>query len=99
MDMQSQLDHPACHVCYGRHCEILYVCTFAFVIRLALTMMNSIHHPFLLSDNRHYTFYVWHRIYMYHWLAQYLLVPAYLACAWAWYLRVGRLSFSLLKFG
>ncbi|KAF5374744.1 hypothetical protein D9758_000109 [Tetrapyrgos nigripes] len=38
----------------------------------------TIHHPFLLSDNRHYTFYVWHRIYMAHWMAPYLLVPAYL---------------------
>ncbi|KAG7098940.1 hypothetical protein E1B28_000830 [Marasmius oreades] len=49
----------------------------------------TIHHPFLLSDNRHYTFYVWHRIYMSHWTVPYLLIPGYLACAWAWFLRVG----------
>ncbi|KAK7468591.1 glucosyltransferase [Stygiomarasmius scandens] len=50
----------------------------------------TIHHPFLLSDNRHYTFYVWHRIFMVHWTAPYLLVPGYLICGWAWFLRVGR---------
>jgi alpha-1,2-glucosyltransferase len=48
-----------------------------------------IHHPFLLSDNRHYTFYVWRRVYMLHPLVPYLLVPGYLACAWAWFLRAG----------
>lgn len=48
-----------------------------------------IHHPFLLSDNRHYTFYVWKRIYMLHPLVPYLLVPVYIVCGWAWFLRVG----------
>jgi len=48
----------------------------------------TIHHPFLLSDNRHYTFYVWRRIYMFHPLVPYLLVPIYLACTWAWFLRI-----------
>jgi len=50
--------------------------------------LYTIHHPFLLSDNRHYTFYVWRRIFMLHPVVPYLLVPIYLACAWAWYLRV-----------
>ncbi|KAJ7823566.1 glucosyltransferase [Mycena olivaceomarginata] len=32
---------------------------------MAVTVnLFTIHHPFLLSDNRHYTFYIWHRIYM-----------------------------------
>ena len=50
---------------------------------------SRIHHPFLLSDNRHYTFYVWRRVYMVHPIMPYALVPVYLACAWAWWLRVG----------
>ncbi|KAF9481684.1 glucosyltransferase [Pholiota conissans] len=49
----------------------------------------TIHHPFLLSDNRHYTFYVWRRVYMLHPAVPYALVPVYLACAWAWFLRIG----------
>ena len=48
-----------------------------------------IHHPFLLSDNRHYTFYVWRRIFLVHPLAPYLLIPGYIVCAWIWFLRVG----------
>ncbi|KAL0950710.1 hypothetical protein HGRIS_007486 [Hohenbuehelia grisea] len=50
----------------------------------------TIHHPFLLSDNRHYTFYVWRRIYMLHPIVPHLLIPGYIACAWAWFLRVGQ---------
>ncbi|KAF9072739.1 glucosyltransferase [Rhodocollybia butyracea] len=64
--------------------------TAVILAAMLLTVkLYTIHHPFLLSDNRHYTFYVWHRIYMLHWIAPYLLVPAYLACACAWFLRVG----------
>jgi len=48
-----------------------------------------IHHPFLLSDNRHYTFYVWRRIFLVHPLVPYLLIPGYIVCAWIWFLRVG----------
>ena len=32
---------------------------------------------------------MWRRIYRFHPLVPYLLVPAYLACVWAWYLRAG----------
>ncbi|KAJ7169447.1 glucosyltransferase [Mycena filopes] len=56
---------------------------------MAVTVnLYTIHHPFLLSDNRHYTFYIWHRVYM-RYPAPYLLIPIYIACAWAWFLRVG----------
>ncbi|KAH9982705.1 glucosyltransferase [Lactifluus volemus] len=50
----------------------------------------TIHHPFLLSDNRHYTFYVWRRVFLLHPIVPYLLIPGYIACAWIWFLRVGR---------
>ncbi len=52
-------------------------------------MGTRIQHPFLLSDNRHYTFYIWRRVFLLHPLIPYLLVPGYIACAWAWYLRIG----------
>ncbi|KIJ22240.1 glycosyltransferase family 59 protein [Paxillus involutus ATCC 200175] len=48
----------------------------------------TIHHPFLLADNRHYTFYVWRRVFMLHRIVPYLFIPGYQACAWAWWLRV-----------
>jgi alpha-1,2-glucosyltransferase len=55
--------------------------TFEFTFR--------IHHPFLLSDNRHYTFYVWRRIFLLHPVVPYLFIPGYIVCAWTWFLRVG----------
>ncbi|KAH7927410.1 glycosyltransferase family 59 protein [Leucogyrophana mollusca] len=60
-------------------------------VLMAVTIHRfTIHHPFLLSDNRHYTFYVWRRVFMVHPLAPYLFIPGYQACAWAWWLRVAR---------
>ncbi|EIW86477.1 glycosyltransferase family 59 protein [Coniophora puteana RWD-64-598 SS2] len=50
----------------------------------------TIHHPFLLSDNRHYTFYVWRRIFMLHPVVPYLFIPGYQVCAWAWWLRTAQ---------
>ena len=42
-------------------------------------------HMFLLSDNRHYTFYVWSRLIRRFELARYLLTPVYLACVYLIY--------------
>jgi alpha-1,2-glucosyltransferase len=53
------------------------------------TFPYRIQHPFLLADNRHYTFYIWRRVYLAHWTVPYLLAPLYLACAWAWFIRIG----------
>lgn len=39
-------------------------------------------HPFLLSDNRHYSFYVWKNIYRRHPLARYALIPGYIGASW-----------------
>lgn len=37
----------------------------------------SIAHPYLLADNRHYTFYLWRKIINVHWSTKYLMVPVY----------------------
>lgn len=54
-----------------------------------IDMLRRIDHPFLLADNRHYTFYIWRRLFKFHFMVPYLLAPIYLACAWAWFLRLG----------
>ncbi|CCM00335.1 uncharacterized protein FIBRA_02365 [Fibroporia radiculosa] len=65
--------------------------TALVAIAMSVTIHEfTIHHPFLLSDNRHYTFYVWRRVFLLHPLMPYVLIPGYMACAWAWYLRIGR---------
>ncbi|TFK76758.1 glucosyltransferase [Pluteus cervinus] len=67
------------------------VFTVVISIVMAVTInLFTIHHPFLLSDNRHYTFYVWRRVFMFHHVVPYLFIPGYVACGWAWFLRVGQ---------
>jgi len=39
-------------------------------------------HPYLLADNRHYTFYIWQRTFQRHPWFKYSMVPVYYAIAW-----------------
>lgn len=49
------------------------------LVTLYLIHKYTFEHPFLLSDNRHYTFYIWKNIYRRHRIVRYLLAPAYVA--------------------
>ncbi len=40
-------------------------------------------HRYLLADNRHYTFYVWHRVYKRHEYVKFALIPGYLFAWWS----------------
>jgi alpha-1,2-glucosyltransferase len=62
-----------------------FVCSLIAIVN---AYWVRIQHPFLF-DNRHYTFYVWRRVFKLHQVMPYLMVPGYLACIWAWFLRVG----------
>lgn len=42
-------------------------------------------HPYLLADNRHYTFYLWQRLFQRDWRVKYALTPAYLYCLHFWW--------------
>ena len=48
-----------------------------------MVFMFTQEHPYLLADNRHYTFYVWSKIYRCFHLARYLLIPVYMYALWA----------------
>ncbi|KZS96161.1 glucosyltransferase [Sistotremastrum niveocremeum HHB9708] len=64
--------------------------TIVITIIVAGTIQRyTIHHPFLLSDNRHYTFYVWQRIFRRHPVIPILVAPVYVICAVAWFVRIG----------
>ncbi|KAJ4842680.1 hypothetical protein Tsubulata_014902 [Turnera subulata] len=54
-------------------CQILA----ALITGLLSVHFFSVAHPYLLADNRHYTFYLWRRVIKAHWLMKYLLVPVY----------------------
>ncbi|OLY84482.1 Dol-P-Glc:Glc(2)Man(9)GlcNAc(2)-PP-Dol alpha-1,2-glucosyltransferase [Smittium mucronatum] len=41
-----------------------------------------IEHPFILSDNRHFSFYIWKDVYRRHYLIRYILVPVYFYAGW-----------------
>lgn len=74
---------------FGGKIRVL-ITAFVSIIMAVTVKFYTIHHPFLLADNRHYTFYLWRRIYKLHPMVPYVLIPVYIACAWAWFLRVGR---------
>lgn len=44
---------------------------------LVVVHFNTVTHPYLLADNRHYTFYVWNRWYGKYSFAKYVSVPVY----------------------
>lgn len=39
---------------------------------------NTIVHPYMLADNRHYTFYVWKNFYQRYPMIRYAIIPAYI---------------------
>ncbi|KAG8826024.1 glucosyltransferase [Serendipita sp. 401] len=66
------------------------------ILIMACVQLFTIHHPFILSDNRHYTFYIWKRVLFRHRFIPFLMSPLYLACWWAWWIRVGSVQ-SMLR--
>ena len=58
-----------------RHKKITFLC---MVVCILVVHYNTMAHPYLLADNRHYSFYFWNRIYLSNDLYKYLLVPVYI---------------------
>lgn len=57
--------------------------TVGFTIATVLTIWRlSPVHPFMLADNRHYTFYIWRKFFLRHHLAKFLPTPLYLFTGW-----------------
>lgn len=58
----------------------LYTYSFviAIIVCLVIVYFNTLVHPYMLADNRHYLFYVWNRFYGKYTLFRYLIVPVYL---------------------
>lgn len=48
------------------------------IIMALIVHFNTMAHPYLLADNRHYTFYIWRKIIARHWTIKFLLIPAYI---------------------
>ena len=52
--------------------------SLAAVVILMIVHYNTLAHPYLLADNRHFTFYIWRRVIMRHGAVKYLLSPVYM---------------------
>lgn len=55
---------------------------------------RSIAHPYLLADNRHYTFYFWRKIIQAHWASKYLMIPL---CVYGWFSMGSILGLTMLS--
>ncbi|KRT80872.1 hypothetical protein AMK59_5080, partial [Oryctes borbonicus] len=62
---------------YVKKTGILYVLS-AIAIMVIIVRINTLVHPYLLADNRHYTFYIWKRFYENIPLFRYIVIPIYL---------------------
>ncbi|KAJ8941256.1 hypothetical protein NQ314_010454 [Rhamnusium bicolor] len=55
------------------------------LIGVLVVYVNTLVHPYMLADNRHYLFYVWNRFYEKYALFRYCMVPIYV---FAWYVII-----------
>ncbi|TGZ75467.1 hypothetical protein CRM22_000356 [Opisthorchis felineus] len=69
---------------------IVYVCLFLILVCLiVLTLAHLSHvHPYLLADNRHYTFYIWRRVINRTPLVHYSFSVVYALCFVYWLSRL-----------
>lgn len=58
-------------------CQKWYIVAIATALFAVIVKLNTIVHPYLLADNRHYTFYVWNKFYGKYALARYAITPVY----------------------
>eukprot|EP00879_Flechtneria_rotunda_P011023 GHRR01011518.1.p1 GENE.GHRR01011518.1~~GHRR01011518.1.p1 ORF type:complete len:514 (+),score=169.48 GHRR01011518.1:1021-2562(+) len=67
----------------GRSPVVAVLGVFGILGAMALCVTKySLVHPYLTADNRHYTFYLWRKMFAKHIAVRYLLVPVY-AAGWA----------------
>lgn len=56
---------------------MLSILLLAGAIYVAVAYNTQIH-PYMLADNRHYTFYIWNRFYERHEYARFAIIPVYI---------------------
>ncbi|XP_051131361.1 dol-P-Glc:Glc(2)Man(9)GlcNAc(2)-PP-Dol alpha-1,2-glucosyltransferase [Andrographis paniculata] len=74
-------------------CKNKLLSIFQWLLALTIGLFSvkffSIAHPYLLADNRHYTFYLWRKLINYCWSAKYLMVPLYF---YSWFSIISNLA-------
>ncbi|KAL2916541.1 glucosyltransferase [Polyrhizophydium stewartii] len=87
--LQSLLAAPGALFRSLGHPESAAIMLAAPAVMLETIRRFTIEHPFLLADNRHFTFYIWKNVFRRHPAARYALVPGYLFAGWALLRRLG----------
>ncbi|KAJ3415914.1 glucosyltransferase [Chytridiales sp. JEL 0842] len=68
---------------------LILVCMAVIVQRF------TVEHPFLLADNRHFTFYIWRWLFRKHPLIRYVIIPGYFICGVSLLAEFGKRQSSL----
>lgn len=55
-----------------------YLAIITAGLAAGIVYANTLVHPYLLADNRHYTFYLWNKFYGKYGLARYVIIPVYI---------------------
>ena len=56
----------------------LLMILLAVAVLACVIHWGTMAHPYLLADNRHFTFYLWRKVIMRHWTSKFLLIPIYI---------------------
>lgn len=85
-------------------CQKWYFVAIGTIFIVIVVKFNTIVHPYLLADNRHYTFYVWNKFYGKYALARYAVAPLYVVSLISMYNAIAnksagfKLIFSICTF-
>ncbi|CAO1397226.1 unnamed protein product [Diamesa hyperborea] len=58
--------------------KLMITCVVLLIVIGVIVKFNTLVHPYMLADNRHYTFYIWNRFYGKYQLARYIVIPVYI---------------------
>ncbi|XP_031849311.1 alpha-1,2-glucosyltransferase Alg10 [Nomia melanderi] len=64
------------------------------VVFVLIVRFDTLVHPYMLADNRHYLFYFWNKLMGRYELFKYLLIPVYSFTLYAMFHRMGHLKFA-----
>lgn len=71
------LSHVRLRSYFSRYLYLPILVFIEFLIIAFFIRFFTVVHPFLLADNRHYTFYIWRKIINLRWYTKYFMVPVY----------------------
>lgn len=81
-----------------KHIRTCCFTLFALTISVIIVKYNTIIHPFILADNRHYMFYIFRYTILRHPKIRFFLVPIYLICSCLVYLSLCSQTIPLQRF-